>query len=114
MASNHRPDRGGRGVRTEAGQCLRRAALDGRRGIVEGVDQHVHRARVADQAEAERRHLAHLRLRVRQQPDQRVDAFREPDAPDGQRRTAAQVRFRRLEQARQIRARRCGAGRRPR
>ena len=110
MASNHGPDRGGGRVGAEPPQRLRGATLDRGRGIGEGVHENVHGNRFADQAESERRHLAHFRLRVHQQPDQRVDAFRKPDAADGERRPPAQMRFRRLEQRQQIRARRNETG----
>jgi len=59
----------------------------------DSVDSGIARAAVTDQAERERRHLAHFRIGIVQQRREQRHALREPDTPDRERRSTAHTRL---------------------
>ena len=67
--------------------------LHERRRVGQRGDQRIARARVADEAERERRHLPHFGIGVGEQRHERRHAVGQTDATDGQRGAAADARL---------------------
>ena len=72
----HLADRIRRGSIADQPKRLGRAALHERGGITQRGNQRIARGRIADQTEAERRHLPHFRVRIGEELRERRHAFR--------------------------------------
>ena len=101
VPANHGADRGRRGRGADPGERAGGAPLHLRRDVAQALKEGIGRCGIADQPERERRHLAHLRLGIRETRDQRLHPFRQSDPSDGERGAPADICLRRREQRKQ-------------